>query len=112
MKKLEDILLVEHIIDAPDHPVFYSAFESIVDYIRKGQISKRIVKVWIASLDLKIHFSNSAQENIHEPRPILFDFDLSELDSSMLKIAQNRHLTVASIEKYRFVKRVLLELIK
>lgn len=109
MKTLEEILNLEFIADAPDHPVFYTEFEKVLNYIQQGAISKRIIKIWISSLDLKIHFSTARRSEAAEDRPMRFDFGLSELDSSLMAIAQNHHLTVASVDDYRFIKRVLIQ---
>lgn len=109
MKTLEQILNLELIADAPDHAVFYSQFDTILEYIKKGQIPARILRIWISSLDLKIHFSSAKRAEDNSKQPLRFNFELSELDSSIFAIAQNHHLTVASLDDYKFIKRVLIQ---
>lgn len=109
MTTLDQILNLEFIADAPDHSVFYSEFDAIIVYIQRGMIPKRIIKIWISSLDLKIHFSSARRAENSAKRPLRFDFELSELDTSIFAIAQSHHLTVASLDDYKFVKRILVQ---
>lgn len=112
MKTLEEILSLEIIVDAPDHPVFYEQFDSILEYIQQGVIPRRIIRIWLSSLEVKIHFSSTRLAEEKAGKPLRFDFGLGELDTSILAIARNRHLTVAALDDYRFVRRVLLQFIQ